>query len=254
MVDASTKPKGRGIQGVIMKLWGADDYEFTVTSTEQITDEYIRLGFTGGGLLADRPVHPTMWVRLWFENKQGKLHQRGYTLVDPDPVTDSFAIEFAIHEGAATRWALAAQPGDTIGASFLGSKFAIPEPAPKGWIIVGDPAALPAINSLLDAISESPDSDAPATVWFEYDHESDKTLPIRLRDNDTINWVRRERDGAGLVEAVQAAAFDADDHFGWVALDGKSTRAVTASFRNDYRLPKTGIKSQAYWRAGVEVS
>ncbi|MFW0794191.1 siderophore-interacting protein [Gordonia sp. CPCC 205515] len=254
MAESTTKPKGRGIQGVIMKLWGADEYQFTVTRSEKVTDEYIRLGFTGGGLLGDRPVHPTMWVRLWFENKHGKLHQRGYTLVDPDPTTDSFDIEFAIHEGAATRWALNAEPGDTIGASFLGSKFAIPEPAPKGWIIAGDPAALPAVNSILDALSASVDADVPATVWFEYAHESDKSLPIRLRDSDTINWVHRERDGAAMVEAVQAAAFDAADHFGWVALDGASTRAITASFKNDYRLPKNAIKSQAYWRAGVEAS
>lgn len=254
MAESATKSKGRGIQGVIMKLWGADDYEFTVTSKEKVTDEYIRLGFTGGGLLGDREVHPTMWVRLWFENKQGKLHQRGYTLVDPEPSTDSFDIEFAIHDGAAARWALDAEPGDTIGASFLGSKFAIPEPAPKGWIVVGDPASLPAINSLLGALSASVADDAPATVWFEYTHESDKSLPIRLRDQDTINWVHRERAGAAMVEAVRAAAFDATDHFGWVALDGASTRAITTSFKNDYRLDKNSIKAQAYWRAGVEAS
>ena len=51
------------------------------------------LGFTGGGLLQKIPVHPTMWVRGWFESG-GSLHQRGYTLVDPDPESDTFDIEF----------------------------------------------------------------------------------------------------------------------------------------------------------------
>lgn len=37
-----------------------------------------------GGMLAATGVHPTMWVRLWFDNA-GKPHQRAYTLVDPDP-------------------------------------------------------------------------------------------------------------------------------------------------------------------------
>lgn len=244
-----TKSKSRGWQGAVLKLLGADDYELTVTSNEKVTDEYIRLGFTGGGLLADRPVHPTMWVRIWFENKHGKMHQRGYTLVDPDRATDSFSIEFAIHDGAAARWALAAEPGDTIGATFMGSKFAIPEPAPAGWLIAGDPAALPAINSLLDAISASANPSAPATVWFEYTHESDKTLPLRLRDQDTINWIHRGSDGDAIADAVKDAAFDATGHFGWVALDMKATRAVSASFKNDYKLPKTAVKAQAYWRA-----
>ncbi len=241
-----TKAASRGWQGAVLKLFGADDYELTVTGSERVTDEFLRIGFTGGGLLTDRPLHPTMWLRLWFENKHGKLHQRGYTLVDPDPATDSFWIEFAMHDGAATRWARDVRPGDTIGASFLGSKFAIPEPAPSGWLIAGDTAALPAINSLLDEIS-STGHGAPATIWLEYTHDSDRSLPIRLRDHDTIAWVRRERDGAALVEAVRAAAVDATGQFGWVALDTKSTRAVVASFRNDYGLTKKAVKSQAYW-------
>ena len=38
----------------------------------------------------------------------------------------------------------------------LGSNFTLPEPAPKGYVIVGDTASLPAINSLLTAIGDSP--------------------------------------------------------------------------------------------------
>ncbi|MFT4125886.1 MAG: siderophore-interacting protein [Gordonia sp. (in: high G+C Gram-positive bacteria)] len=243
MTESSTKAPSRGWQGVVLKLWGADDYELTVTSTERITDHYLRLGFTGGGLLADKPVHPTMWVRLWFESR-GKAHQRGYTLSDPDPAADTFFIEFAVHDGAAARWAQHARPGDTIGATFMGSKFGIPEPAPAGWLIAGDPAALPAINSLLDALG--PDG-APATIWFEYTHDDDKTLPLRSRECDTVNWIRRERDGSALVDAVRAAAAPSPDHFGWVALDTASTRAVAAVLRTEYGLGKKGVKAQAYW-------
>ncbi|MXP21996.1 siderophore-interacting protein [Gordonia sp. HNM0687] len=241
-----TKSKSRGWQGAVLKMLGADDYEFTVTSNEPVTDQYIRLGVTGGGLLTDRPVNPAMWVRIWFENKHGKLHQRAYTLVDPDPASDSFFLEFALHDGAATRWAQAARPGDTISSTFMGSKFTFPDPAPQGWLIAGDAAALPAINSLLDAISASSNPSAAATVWFEYAHDSDKALPLRLRDQDTVNWIRR--DGPALSDAVRDAAFDATGHFGFVALDMKSTRAVSASFKNDYQLGKANVKAQAYWR------
>ncbi|MBD0863354.1 siderophore-interacting protein [Gordonia sp. zg691] len=239
--------KGRGWQGAVMKLMGADDYSFTVAATEPVTDHYVRLWFTGGGLLTAVAPHPTMWVRLWFADA-GKLHQRGYTLVDPDPATDTFAVEFAIHDGTAARWAQQAQPGDTIAATLMGSKFAIPEPAPVGWLIAGDTASLPAVNSLLDAIGET--SDAGATIWFEYQHESDKTLPLRAREQDTVHWISRERDGAALVDAVRSAAFDAHGHFGWVALDSVSTRAVCGVFKTDYGLPKKSLKSQAYWIVG----
>ena len=82
-----------------------------------------------GGMLTDRPLHPTMWIRMWFADGD-KLHQRGYTLVDPDPAADTVDIEFAMHDGVASRWAQDAQPGDTIEATVLGSNFTLPEPAP----------------------------------------------------------------------------------------------------------------------------
>ncbi|MGW0039097.1 siderophore-interacting protein [Gordonia sp. NPDC003376] len=252
MADTRQKAPSRGWQGAVLKLLRADDYEFTVTGSEKITDHYVRVTFTGGGLLRDRPVHPTMWVRLWFES-DGKAHQRGYTLADPDPAADTFAIEFALHDGAAARWAQSAKPGDILGATFMGSKFAIPEPAPTGWLIAGDPAALPAINSLLDTLRAS-SPDVPATIWFEYTHDDDRDLPLRTRDVDTVHWIRRDRDGAALVDEVRSAAHVATGHFGWVALDTASTRAVAELFRTDFGLGKKGVKAQAYWRPGDEKS
>ena len=43
-----------------------------------------------------------MWVRMWFADGD-KLHQRGYTLVDPDQAADTVDIEFALHDGVASR-------------------------------------------------------------------------------------------------------------------------------------------------------
>ncbi len=234
----------RGIQGLILRAFGADDYRLTVTSAARyLTDRYVRLEFSGGGLLRERPYHPTVFLRLWFEERHGRPHQRGYTIIDPDPDADAFAVEFAVHEGAAARWALTAQPGDVLGATFLRSAFAVPEPAPTGWLIVGDAASLPAINSLLDELGES---GAPAVIWFEWVHDTDMDLPVRLRSHDTIRWVRRDSE-AGIVAALRSAAFDASGQFGWVALDTAQTRAVAAILRADYKLGRRGVKSQAYW-------
>lgn len=250
MAETSTQALSRGWQGRVLKLMGADDFVFTVTSTEPVSDDYLRLGFTGGGLLASRPVHPTMWVRMWFENDKGKLHQRGYTLVDADVATDSFYIEFAMHDGTAAHWARDAAPGDTIGVTFMGSKFEYPEPAPSGWLIAGDVSSLPAINSLLEAIDASSNPDAVATIWFELTHESERALPFKTRAQDTVHFIDRSPHGADLVAAVKAAAFDATGQFGWVATETVSTRAIGASFRNDYKLGRKGVKAQAYWMNG----
>ena len=37
---------------------------------------------------------------MWFADGD-KLHQRGYTLVDPNPEADTVDIEFALHDGVA---------------------------------------------------------------------------------------------------------------------------------------------------------
>ena len=98
-----TKPS-RGFAGAVLKLLRAGDYELTVTAKNQLSSHYLRLSFRAGGLLADRALHPTMWIRMWFADG-AKLHQRGYTLVHPDPANDTVDIEFALHDGVASRWA-----------------------------------------------------------------------------------------------------------------------------------------------------
>lgn len=126
----------------------------------------------------------------------------------------------------------------------LGSNFALPEPRPAGYLIAGDTASLPAINSLLDA-----KRDVPAWIFLEAAHVDDKRLPVRARAGDDVIWVESDQSGDGLVHAIEEAAFDASDHFGWVACDNRTTRAVAKLLREDYNIPCKAIKAQAYWVA-----
>jgi NADPH-dependent ferric siderophore reductase len=246
----SDKMPSRGFQGAVLKPLRAGDYQLTVTGRRELSQHYLRLNFDAAGLLTDRPLHPTMWIRMWFGDdtesdgylRAPKLHQRGYTLVDPNPEADTVDIEFALHEGVASRWAQQARPGDTIEVTVLGTNFTLPEPAPRGYVIVGDTASLPAINSLLTAIGT-----ASARVFLEAGHHDDKQLPV-ARSADVV-WVDRKNSGEALVEAVTSSAFEAADHFGWVACDYRTTRSVAKVFRDDYRIPRKSIKAQAYWAA-----
>ncbi len=228
----------RGWQGAALKLMRAGDYRLTVTGRREISPRYLSLSFDAGGMLDAHSVHPTMWIRIWFADG----HQRGYTLVDPDPAAGTFDIEFALHDGCASDWARTAQPGDTVEATVLGSKFAIPDPPPAGYVIVGDTASLPAINSLLGSIG-----DAPARVFLEACCDDDKCLPLGRCSE--VTWVDRKNGGGELLETVRAAAFDAGDHFGWVACDTRTTRRVAKVLREEFGIPKKAIKAQAYWVA-----
>ena len=60
-----------GWEGVVLKLFRAKDFTFTVTGAEQVTERYRRVHFTDGGLLRALGVHPPMWVR------RGRRHDRG---------------------------------------------------------------------------------------------------------------------------------------------------------------------------------
>ncbi|MGW3288352.1 siderophore-interacting protein [Streptomyces sp. NPDC001002] len=233
--------QGRGWEGTVLRLMRAKDFTLTVTRAEDVTPEYRRLRLTDGGLLAATGVHPTMWVRLWFTNA-GKPHQRAYTLVDPDPETGTFGLEFALHEGAASDWAQAAQPGDTIDATVQGTGFEEPAPTPTHVLAIGDPASLPAINSLLGAFGS-----VPATVWFEGGADD---LPFRT--DPGRHEVRRLRRGE-LVDRVRAdlpkALADTDSPYVWIACDTRTTRALSAYVRKELGVPKERTHALGYWRA-----
>lgn len=223
-----------------MKVSGAEDYRLTVTSVETISDGYMRLGFTSDGLLDDHPPHPTQWVRMWFPAERS--HQRAYTLVDQDVATGRFSLEFALHSGGpATKWARAARPGDQIDASMLGSNFQLPSPMPSEFVIFGDTASLPAINTLLDAIG-----DTPAGVWLEWQDKSEASLPVHNKPNHTVTWLERVDKGQRLREAAESLDVP-EGAFAWVACDWGTTRAITKSLKA-HGVPKTAIKAQAYWK------
>ncbi|MFF8403220.1 siderophore-interacting protein [Streptomyces sp. NPDC015684] len=237
--------QGRGWEGAVLKLLRAKDFVLTVTEAEDVTADYRRLRLSDGGLLAATGAHPTMWVRLWFA-ADGRPHQRAYTLVAPDPAAGTFALEFALHEGVASDWARAARPGDTIEATVQGTGFQQPDPAPSHLVAIGDPASLPAVNSLLGALGS-----APATLWFEGGLDG---LPSHADpDRHEIREVPRRDAGAHLVERVRAelpAVLAATpDPYVWIACDTATTRTLASYVRRELALPKQRLHALGYWRA-----
>lgn len=232
-----------GYQAAIMKVWRARDFRLEVIERSAPTDQSVVLRFRGGGLLEDLAIYPTIWLRLWFDN-QGKSHQRAFTILDPDLATDTFSLLFVLHDGPAANWARDAQPGDQIESSLLSSKFAIPEPVPDEFLLVGDVASLPAINTILEQIP-----DVPARVLMGYLHDSDLDLPVSATDRHHLEWVPRAMDTAPLIEASTGAleAIDCGGGYVWVACDARTTRAVVRLAKHA-GFAREQIKHQAYWR------
>ncbi|MER5597160.1 siderophore-interacting protein [Streptomyces sp. NPDC002265] len=237
--------QGRGWEGAVLRLMSAKDFTCTVTHAEDVTAHYRRLRLTDGGLLAATGVHPTMWVRLWFDDA-GRPHQRAYTLVDPDPAAGTFGLEFALHQGCASDWARAAKPGDTVAVTVQGTGFRQPDPAPSHLVAIGDPASLPAVNSLLGALGT-----APATVFFEGTADG---LPLRADPaRHEVRRVPRQDSGARLVERVKADLPEllaaTTDPYVWIACDTVTTRALSSYVRKDLGVARHRVHALGYWRA-----
>jgi NADPH-dependent ferric siderophore reductase len=235
----------RNWEGLVLKVLGGRDFRLTVLEHEPVNGHYQRIRVDGGDLLASCDPHPTAWIRLWFDNG-GRPHQRAYTIVDPDPATGRFTLEFALHDGCAARWVQSVQVGDTIDATVQGSSFSLPDPAPRHLYLVGDAASVPAVNSLLDAADGT-----AATIWLEYAHDGERDLPVRARDQHAVTWVPRRDRGQHLVDTVRAALTGADDEaLYWVACEAGSTRAIARHLRRDLGVDKRRVHALGYWTAG----
>ena len=228
---------------------GAKDFTLEVIGREEITPDFFRVHVRDGGLLETSGLHPTMWIRLWF-NDSGKAHQRAYTLVNADAGARTFSMDFAMHQGVAAEWARSVQAGDTIDATVQGSSFALPQPTPRRIWVVGDPASIPAINSLLDARDSDP---VQMTAWLEYQHDADTSIEVGTAPGDVVTWIPRKRDGAALVEevcdALTADRISVTDDFFWIACEASSTRGIVKHLRKGLGVDKHRIDALGYWRA-----
>ena len=131
----------RGFQGAVLKVLGARDYSATVTGSELLAPNFLRVTFESDTLLDSIDDGPTAWVRLWIPDADGRdiEYQRGYTISTSDPETGTFSIDFVLHEpaGPASECASEAGPGTTISLTSLGStKFEAPERNPAGYLII----------------------------------------------------------------------------------------------------------------------
>ncbi|SEB55340.1 siderophore-interacting protein [Arthrobacter woluwensis] len=238
-----------GWEGVVLKAFGAKDFQVRAHGSRWITEDYLRVDFTGRELLEAIGTHPTAWIRVWFPTG-GRGHQRAYTLVDPDPASGTFSLEFAMHRGPAADWARDAAAGDVLDVTIQGSAFRLPDPAPRRVHAVGDAAAVPGLNTLLDALGET-----PAVVFLEQQHESDGGIPLRLRSQDSLVWIPREDDGRRFVAEVSAAwaagdhALDPEQDFVWIASESSAFRHLSKELRSTHRMARDRVDALGYWRA-----
>lgn len=111
---------------------------------------------------------------------------------------------------------------------------------------MGDPASLPAVNSMLERLGEQ-----PVEVWLEHLEPRDHELPVSAAPGHTVRWVHRIGSGPGIAEALlshwQQRPPTSDDRV-WIAVEAAANRQLTTTLRSRYEVPKNNICATAYWR------
>jgi ATP-binding cassette subfamily B protein IrtA len=248
---------GKGFGGTVLKAFGAKEHTLTVTGSDRLTDNMVRVHFHSDTLFNPSGEEPGNWMRAWFPDPDGgtKEYQRGYTYVNVDAPAGTFSVDFVVHEpaGPACAWAQRAQVGETIDAHRLGEEPFHPEAeiegagVPTGFLFLGDLASYPAINQMaLAARDDRPD--AEIRVILERHSPADEQSPLPEGDNITARWVDPAGDGESLYREITGK--DWTGWYVWAAAETTVTRNVRRFLRKEAGLPKKAAHTQAYWVRG----
>ncbi|BAX97505.1 putative ABC transporter, ATP-binding protein [Mycobacteroides stephanolepidis] len=239
---------GRGFQGAVLRGLGARDHVATVVGTSQVAPNCVRLTMSAPTLFEDLLHTPAEWLRFWFPDPEGGAteHQRAYTIVSTDVEAGEFAIDVVIHEpaGPACRWAGAAQPGMTIPVVAFGSaRFEVPEDLPAGFLLIGDSASIPAINSILAALP----ADVDVEVYLERHSPDDELIPLTEHPRRVLHWVDRA-DETSLASAIEAR--DWSNWYAWAGPEAGSLKHLRKRLKEQFGFPKADVHAAAYWTFG----
>ena len=242
---------GRGLQGALLRSFGGRDHEATVLEVSRLAPHFVRITMSSPTIFEDVVVEPTAFLRFWFPDPEGSdsEFQRIYTLVWTDPESGRFAVDVVLHEpsGPASHWAARAEPGMTLPVVALGSKgFAVSEELPAGYLLIGDSASIPAINSILAVLPP----DVAVEVYLERHTADDELIPLNDHPRRRLHWVDRAD------ELALAAAIEDRDWSNWSAWAGPeagSLKHLRKRLRDAFGFPKTDLHAQAYWTQGREM-
>lgn len=239
---------GRGFQGAMLRGLGARDHVATVVSTAPVAPNCVRLTMSAPTLFEDLLHTPAEWLRFWFPDPAGGAteHQRAYTIVTIDEDAGEFSIDVVIHEpaGPACQWAAAAQPGMTIPVVAFGSaRFEVPEDLPAGFLLIGDSASIPAINSIVAALP----ADVDVEVYLERHSADDNLIPLTDHPRRRLHWVDRA-DETSLAAAVEAR--DWSNWYAWAGPEAGSLKHLRKRLRDEFGFPKADVHAAAYWTFG----
>jgi NADPH-dependent ferric siderophore reductase len=227
----------------------------TVERVDNIAAHLVRVRL-GGDLEGFTSLGFDDHVKLFFpsgragEDGQPHADSRDYTPRRYDPAASTLDIEFVIHDaGPATRWAMQAQPGQTLQIGGPRSSFVIP--TEYDWhLLIGDDTALPAIARRLGELPAG----TRAVVLAEVDGPADQ-VPFESAADVTVTWAHRDGAEAGasdvLACTLKTMTLPKGDYYAWVAAESLIAKALRAQLIADHGANPKWMRAAGYWRRGA---
>lgn len=229
-----------------------------VARVQQLSPHMVCVTFTGDDLAAFGWNGPAAHIKLIFpEEGQNEVpmpqpdgprstRMRTYTPRRFDPTVPELDVEFVLHgEGPASNWAAQAQPGQVLILAGPGPNYQIDTDA-DWFLLAGDDAALPAIETILDALPAA----AQVRVLVEV-ADAQEERPLATAANLDITWLQRSiQPDAMLEEAIHAEVFPTGNGRVYVGCEAAAMRRIRKHLLKDRGLDAATIVTRGYWKLG----
>ena len=172
---------------------------------------------------------------------------RTYTPRRWDAAAQTLDVDFALHgPGPAATWAGQAKVGQQLVLMGPARGYEVDAEAPW-YVILGDDAALPAIETILEALSPQ----THATVFLEV-VAPDEARPLGGAQNADVRWLARGDDstaaGTALLEAIGKFEWPAGPGRVYIGCESNAMRRLRGAILEASGLDKANVIARGYWR------
>lgn len=167
---------------------------------------------------------------------------------DADALT--LDVDFVLHgHGPASAWAAQARIGQQLVMMGPGPGYAADDAAPW-YVLIGDDAALPAIETIVEALPGT----LPITAFIEVP-AADEARTLGGRADADVRWVVRGDDaqaaGSALEQALSAFIWPTDAGRVYVGCESNAMRRIRTAVSAATGLERSRIVARGYWRVGA---
>jgi NADPH-dependent ferric siderophore reductase len=231
-----------------------------VTRVARLSPHMVRVTFTGDDLAAFCWNGPAAHIKLSYP-EEGQAEppmpqpdgprptMRTYTPRRFDPSVPELDVDFVLHgDGPASEWAAQAREGQALILAGPGPNYQI-DPDAEWFLLAGDDAALPAIETILDALPAG----TRAHVLLEVADEHEQR-PLATAAQLDITWMHRGPDPAqadvALEAAIRATQLPAGNGRVYVGCEASAMRRIRRHLLQERGLDPATIVTRGYWRLG----